>query len=208
MKCPSNGENCHVCTFDDSCVRVDVQRPRKTDRNTIEPGWLIEGTHAEHLGGSARDYSESSCCGRAPGSCPDCPLIATTAPLCRHDAEQSLSDMRAAFDRMDAQHLTANSAERKATPIATGVLDYFPLAMAAIARLSKRGNDKHNLGEPLHWAREKSTDHADCIARHLIERGTVEQESGELHEACLAWRALALLQLAEEKRLAIKPAGV
>lgn len=86
------------------------------------------------------------------------------------------------------------SAERKQTPIATGVLDYFPDALAAVAQLSKWGNDKHNPGEPLHWAREKSTDHADCIARHLIGRGTRDGD-GQRHSASLAWRALALLQL-------------
>lgn len=97
--------------------------------------------------------------------------------------------------------LTADSAERKGTPITTGVFDYFPLAMAAVARISKKGNDKHNPGQPLHWARNKSTDHADCIPRHLIDRGTIDPDSGELHEACLAWRALAMLELAEEARL-------
>ncbi len=107
-----------------------------------------------------------------------------------------------------APRLPTDSAARKATPVVTGVLDYFPLAIAAIARLSKKGSDKHNPGEPLHWARGKSTDHADCAGRHLMERGTVEPESGESHEVCLAWRALALAQLAEEKRLAVKPPGV
>lgn len=75
----------------------------------------------------------------------------------------------------------------------TGVLDYFPDAIAEVARVSKAGNDQHNPGEPLHWAREKSTDHADCIARHLLERGTVDVD-GQRHSAKMAWRALALLQ--------------
>lgn len=89
--------------------------------------------------------------------------------------------------------LPEGSAERKDIPITTGVLDYFPLAIAAVAQLSKIGNDKHNPGEPLHWAREKSTDHADCIARHLIDRGKFAAD-GTRHSAALAWRALALLQ--------------
>lgn len=83
---------------------------------------------------------------------------------------------------------------RKETPITTGVLDYFPLAIAEVARVSKAGNDQHNPGEPLHWARHKSTDQADCIARHLVERGTID-EDGQRHSAKMAWRALALLQL-------------
>lgn len=89
--------------------------------------------------------------------------------------------------------LSTNHKERKDTPIATGVLDYFPLALAEIAKVSKAGNDQHNPGQPLHWARAKSTDHADCIARHLIERGTIDTD-GQRHSAKMAWRALALLQ--------------
>jgi hypothetical protein len=82
---------------------------------------------------------------------------------------------------------------RKDTPIARGVLDYFPGAIAEIARVSKIGNDQHNPGQEMHWARGKSTDHADCIVRHLIERGTVDTD-GIRHSAKAAWRVLALLQ--------------
>jgi hypothetical protein len=96
--------------------------------------------------------------------------------------------------------LTTNSQERKDTPITTGVLDYFPRALAYVARISKQGNDKHNPGEPLHWAREKSTDHPDCCARHLIERGTFDPDGGALHDGKLAWRALANLETELEKR--------
>ena len=89
--------------------------------------------------------------------------------------------------------LPTDPLDRKATPIATGVLDYFPLALAEIARVSKAGNDQHNPGQPLHWDKTKSTDHADCIVRHLIDRGTVDSD-GQLHSAKVAWRALALLE--------------
>lgn len=90
--------------------------------------------------------------------------------------------------------LPLDSKERKGVPLARGVLDYFPAALAAVARVSKAGNDKHNPGEDLHHARGKSMDHADCIARHLLERGTIDAEDGLPHSAKLAWRALALLQ--------------
>lgn len=82
---------------------------------------------------------------------------------------------------------------RKAIPLATGCLDYFPDAMAAVAALSKVGNDQHNPGQPLHWDRTKSTDHADCLLRHLVDRGTTDTD-GIRHSAKVAWRALALLQ--------------
>ena len=83
---------------------------------------------------------------------------------------------------------------RKGLPIATGCLDYFPLALAAVAEVSRIGNDKHNPGEPLHWARGKSDDHADCLIRHFLERGQVDV-SGVRHSAQMVWRALAILQL-------------
>jgi hypothetical protein len=82
---------------------------------------------------------------------------------------------------------------RKAIPMATGVLDYFPDALAEVAIVSKSGNDQHNPGQELHWAKEKSTDHADCVLRHLAERGTRDTDKMR-HSAKMAWRALALLQ--------------
>ena len=115
---------------------------------------------------------------------------------------------REAIRKFDsAAKLPTEAKARKGMPICTGVLDYFPDAMAAIAEVSKRGNDQHNPGEPLHWAREKSTDHADCIARHLLERGTLDVDGGR-HSAKMAWRALALLQTEiEAELLARRPAG-
>lgn len=98
------------------------------------------------------------------------------------------------------QALPTGSAERKAVPLARGVLDYFPAALAEVARLSQAGNDKHNPGEELHHARGKSTDHADCIIRHLVDRGIVDPDDGFLHEVKVAWRALALLQESLEAR--------
>jgi hypothetical protein len=90
--------------------------------------------------------------------------------------------------------LPAESKARKAIPMARGLLDYFPAALAAVAELSKAGNDKHNPGEELHWARGKSSDHADCILRHLVDRGTSDPEDGIRHSVKVAWRALAMLQ--------------
>jgi hypothetical protein len=103
--------------------------------------------------------------------------------------------------------LPTNSASRKAIPLVRGVLDYFPDALAAIAKLSVAGNAKHNPGEDLHWARGKSTDHADCILRHLIDRGKLDVEDGVSHTVKLAWRALALLQEECEEGGAPLPRG-
>ena len=90
-------------------------------------------------------------------------------------------------------------AERKRVPLATGLLDYFPLALQAVANCSLVGNEQHNPGQPLHWAREKSTDHADCIMRHLVDRGTPDTD-GVAHSTKVAWRALALLQTELERQ--------
>lgn len=89
--------------------------------------------------------------------------------------------------------LPVDASERKQTPIATGVLDYFPDALAAVAQCSWVGNEQHNPGMPLHWDRAKSTDEADALIRHFVERGTVDKD-GIRHSAKVAWRALALLQ--------------
>lgn len=62
--------------------------------------------------------------------------------------------------------LPVDSQARKDTPMVRGLLDYFPAALAEVARLSMEGNRKHNPGAELHWSRDKSTDHADCIMRH------------------------------------------
>ncbi len=92
-----------------------------------------------------------------------------------------------------ATTLPTDGKERKGYPVASGVLDYFPDALVAIARVSQIGNDQHNPGQPLHWAREKSTDEADTMIRHFLERGTVDTD-GTRHTAKMAWRALAILQ--------------
>lgn len=83
---------------------------------------------------------------------------------------------------------------RKDYPITTGCIHYFPDALKAVARCSKIGNDQHNPGEPLHWAKDKSSDHLDCLGRHLAEAGTYDVDDGVMHDVKVAWRALANLQ--------------
>lgn len=93
--------------------------------------------------------------------------------------------------------LPTDPTARKSVPLGTGVLDYFPAALAEVARVSKAGNDQHNPGQPLHWARGKSQDQADTIIRHFLERGGIDAD-GQRHSAKMAWRALALLQIEME----------
>jgi hypothetical protein len=102
--------------------------------------------------------------------------------------------------------LPADSDSRKSMPMARGLLDYFPAALAEVAKVSLYGNEKHNPGEELHHARGKSTDHADCIIRHLVDRGQRDGD-GIRHSALVAWRALALQQELEDEGLAPLPRG-
>lgn len=97
-------------------------------------------------------------------------------------------------------NLPADPKARKDIPIATGVIDYFPLALSAIADCSRIGNEQHNPGKALFWDRSKSGDESDALMRHFLERGTVDTD-GIRHTTKVAWRALALLQ----KELECKP---
>ena len=97
-----------------------------------------------------------------------------------------------------ATTLPEDPAERKKYPVASGVLNYFPDALVAVAHVSWRGNEQHSPGQPLHWARGKSADQDDTIIRHFLQRGTIDTD-GLRHSAKLAWRALAALQIEIEK---------
>lgn len=99
--------------------------------------------------------------------------------------------------------LPSDPKERKKIPLWSGLMQYFPDALIAVAKVSYAGNEQHNPGQPLHWAREKSSDQEDTLLRHLMERGTIDSD-GMRHSAKCAWRALAMLQLEleEAQRLA------
>jgi hypothetical protein len=92
------------------------------------------------------------------------------------------------------------SEERKNSPVFTGFCKYFPRAMVEVSKLSKFGNDKHNPDMPLHWAKEKSTDHGDCIIRHQLDAGQIDPESGMYHDVNVAWRAMAQLEVLLENQ--------
>lgn len=100
-------------------------------------------------------------------------------------------------------------AERKALPVWTGCIRYFPSALCQVAAWSKLANDQHNPGMPMHWARGKSMDQIDTAMRHLLDADAVEGEESEiLHLRAAAWRVLARLQLACERHGApIAPAA-
>lgn len=92
--------------------------------------------------------------------------------------------------------------ERKTYPLGSFLAGYFPDALMYLSHLSWKANEQHNPGEPMHWAREKSTDQLDCAARHLLQAGTIDDD-GLLHTGKLAWRSLAMLQLELERHFAL-----
>lgn len=85
----------------------------------------------------------------------------------------------------------------------SAVLAAFPRALAAIAELSRVGNEQHNPGKPMHWDRSKSGDELDALTRHLVEAGTVDTD-GVRHATKVAWRALANLQKEIERDVAAR----
>lgn len=82
----------------------------------------------------------------------------------------------------------------KSARLFTGCIGYFPNALAALGRWSERANQKHNPGEPMHWAFNKSTDHLDAALSHLSQGERVDPETGELHLVNALWRVAAALE--------------
>jgi len=112
--------------------------------------------------------------------------------------EEDVAEWDAAHPEKAPQSLPKDAEGRKSTPIYSGVLMYFPDAIAEVARCSFIGNEQHNPNTPLHWDRAKSGDELDALSRHLMEAGTMDSD-GVRHSAKVAWRALANLQKEIEK---------
>lgn len=93
--------------------------------------------------------------------------------------------------------LPVDAQERKNTPIYSGVVKYFPRALAAVAQLSWRGNQQHHPDKPLHWDMSKSTDELDALMRHIIDEDW----------DAVAWRALAHLERELQARECDGPEG-
>lgn len=90
----------------------------------------------------------------------------------------------------------SDSEQRKAMPVYTGVLKYFPDALKYVSKVSKAGNDQHHPDKPLHWDKSKSFDNEDALVRHLIDHSqNPVDDDGLLHLGKVAWRALAALQI-------------
>ena len=88
--------------------------------------------------------------------------------------------------------LPDDATKRNEYPMADGLLDYFPNALAEVSRLSHLATLQHHPDQPMHWDRSKSSDHRNKIMRHLIDAGGLD-DKGLRHSTMVAWRSLALL---------------
>ena len=85
--------------------------------------------------------------------------------------------------------LPEDAQARKEIPLYSGLMQYFPRALCAVAHQSYLGNQQHHPDKPLHWDRSKSSDEEDALLRHMIDGEWVQ----------VAWRALARLEKELEK---------
>ena len=108
----------------------------------------------------------------------------------KHPSEKGWLCYSCSFkELLDNPILPTDAEERKMIPIYSGVIAYFPRALAAVAKVNFKGNEQHNPGAPLHWDRSKSGDELDALMRHIVE--------GDWD--AVAWRALANLEKQLEK---------
>lgn len=93
--------------------------------------------------------------------------------------------------------LPTEDKERKAMQLWTFLMEYFPDAFLAVFGVARAGNDQHNPGQPLHWAREKSKDQMNTAFRHMWDygQGVPLDTDGQYHLAKAIWRLSAQLQL-------------
>ena len=110
----------------------------------------------------------------------------------REEERRGVQDIDVVYEEVSP---TDKAADRKATPVFSGVLKYFPNALKEVAKCSQAGNDQHHPDKPLHWDMSKSKDEYDALTRHLIDH-TINpiDDDGVLHLAKVAWRALAGLE--------------
>jgi hypothetical protein len=81
-------------------------------------------------------------------------------------------------------------------PVLRGVIQYFPMALIAVAEISAHGATKYS------WQGWRSVPngidrYGDALVRHLIKetKAAHDEDSGLLHAAHAAWNALARLEL-------------
>jgi len=86
------------------------------------------------------------------------------------------------------------------TPVARGCLHYFPRALKAVAEVSEVGANKYTW-KGWETVPDGFTRYTDAMSRHLLAESSdgiwddAPNGTGLLHAACVAWNALARLEL-------------
>ena len=114
-----------------------------------------------------------------------------------HEYELNERMSREKLKDIDVQSEDVSEAQkRKDTPVYSGVVAYFPLALKEIAKASNEGNKQHHSDKPLHWDRSKSGDELDAMMRHLLDHasGEIFDDCGTRHIVKCGWRILAFIQ--------------
>jgi hypothetical protein len=168
--------SCHTCRFGDDPVEACEASGCFAD--PASPGW------------------EPAPCGCPLGGCKG--VTQDTMPAnCRllqgDPAQLDAMTTVATASLTSRPSLPDDASARNSYPMADGLLDYFPNALAEVSRLSHFATQQHHPDQPMHWARGKSADHRNKIMRHLVDTGKLD-DKGMRHSAMVAWRALALLQ--------------
>ncbi len=117
------------------------------------------------------------------------------------DRSDILKDMKAEKPKLDYEAMD-EAERRKKTPMYSGLLAYFPDALALVARNSMIGHYQHNdPKDPMYWDRSKSADEMDAMIRHMTDHSKDPYDTdGTLHMSKVCWRALAFVQkLIEEQ---------
>ena len=115
--------------------------------------------------------------------------------LTDEDRSALLKDLKAEKPALDYGAMD-EAKRRKMTPMYSGLLAYFPDALAQVAQNSMVGHYQHNdPSDPMYWDRTKSADEMDAMIRHMADHSKDPYDSdGRLHMSKVAWRALAFVQ--------------
>jgi dATP/dGTP diphosphohydrolase, N-terminal len=81
-------------------------------------------------------------------------------------------------------------------PVFRGLVDYFPQAISAVSEVSQKGAEKYTW-KGWETVPEGFERYSDAMMRHLCAESheDIDQDTGCLHAAQVAWNALARLQL-------------
>lgn len=186
-------QRCGYCNYKAPNHQPNCNRPR-TSAELLAAVHLPSHEEEQHRAAYHRAvHGDGDVCGVASPNCAACGRHHGYGECPNNYVSKADVDKLRAMPGAVVYHLPTDPQARKDVPLASGCLDYFPDALAAVAATSLQGSRQHHPDEPLHWDRSKSGDEADALLRHLVQRGTLDTD-GIRHSAKVAWRALALLQ--------------